>query len=86
MKAVLVAALSLHTDVGANVLVSMVAVTLGSVLVASPRRAARIWGPQRLANLASERRASFVRWYRIFGIVLCLTGVLLAIDSLAFSN
>jgi hypothetical protein len=86
MKAVLVAALSLDTDVAANILVSMVAVALGSVIVASPHRAARIWGAQRLANLAAERRASFIRWYRIFGIVLCLTGVLLAIDSLAFSN
>ena len=52
VKAVLVAALSLDTDVAADVLVSMVAVGLGSVIVASPHRAARIWGAQRLANLA----------------------------------
>jgi len=86
MKAVLVAVLRLDTYVAANVLVSMVAVALGSVLVASPHRAARIWGAQRLANLSAERRASFVCWYRIFGIVLFLAGILLAVDSFAFSN
>ena len=86
MKAVLVAALSLDTDVAANVLVSMVAVALGSVLLASPHRAARIWGAKRFANLTAKRRASFVRWYRIFGIVLFLAGVLLAVDSFGFSN
>lgn len=86
MKAVLVTALSLDTDVAANILVSLVAVALGSVIVASPHRAARSWGAQRLANLAAERRASFVRWYRIFGIVLCLAGVLLEVDSFAFSH
>ena len=86
MKAVVVAALSLDTDVAANILVSTVAVALGSVIVASPHRAARIWGAQRLANLAAERRVSFVRWYRIFGIVLFLAGVLLAVDSFAFSH
>jgi hypothetical protein len=59
---------------------------LGTFVAASPHRAAKIWGSQRLANLAPERRASFVRWYRAFGIILCLSGVLLAVDSIAFSN
>ena len=83
MKTVLVATLSVDTNVAMNVLVSTVAVALGSALVASPHRAARIWGAQRLANLAPERRASFVRWYRVLGICLCLAGVLFAVDSIA---
>jgi len=41
---------------------------------------------QRLANLAPERRASFVRWYRVFGILLCLSGVLISVDSIGFLN
>jgi hypothetical protein len=65
-----------------NLLVSTVTIALGTLVAASPHRAARIWGSQRLANLAPERRASFVRWYRAFGILLCLAGMLLAADSI----
>jgi len=70
----------------ANLLVSIVALALGTFIAASPHRAAKTWGSQRLANLAPERRASFVRWYRAFGVLLCLTGVLLALESIVFSN
>jgi hypothetical protein len=59
---------------------------LGTFVATSPHRAAKIWGSQRLANLAPERRASFVRGYRVFGILLCLAGVLLAVDSIVFSK
>jgi hypothetical protein len=69
-----------------SLLVSTVTLALGTFIAAAPRRAAMIWGSQRLANLAPERRASFVRWYRAFGILLCLAGVLFAIDSIVFSN
>ena len=69
-----------------KLLVSTVTMALGAFVAASPHRAAKIWGSQRLANLAPERRTSFVRGYRVFGILLCLTGVLLAIDSIVFSN
>jgi hypothetical protein len=34
----------------------------------------------------SSATASFVRWYRVFGILLCLAGVLVAVDSIVFSN
>jgi hypothetical protein len=64
-----------------NLLVSTVAVALGTFTAAPPHRAAKIWGSQRLANLAPERRASFVLYYRVFGILLCLAGVLLAAES-----
>ena len=71
---------------GANLLVSIVAMALGTFVAASPHRAARTWGSQRLANLAPERRASFVRLYRIFGLLLLLAGVLLALDSIVSAN
>ena len=69
-----------------NIFVSVIAVALGTFAIISPHRAAKIWGAQRLANLAPEYRASFVRWYRAFGICLCLTGVLYAFDSVLFSS
>jgi hypothetical protein len=68
MKAVLVAPLSSGTLMAANLLVSTVAMALGTFAATSPHRAAKIWGAQRLANLAPERRASFIRWYRVFGM------------------
>jgi hypothetical protein len=65
-----------------NLLMSAVAVALGVFITASPARAARVWGSERLSNLAPERIPSFVRWYRVSGILLCLAGVLLAVDSI----
>ena len=59
---------------------------LGAFAAASPHRAAAIWASQRLANLAPERRASFVRWYRVFGITLSLAGALLLVDCVVFPN
>ena len=70
----------------ANLFVSIAAMALGTFVAASPHRAAKIWGSQRLANLAPARRASFVRWYRVFGIILCLAGALLAVDSIVSSK
>jgi hypothetical protein len=69
-----------------RILVSIVTMALGALVAASPHRAAMIWGSQRLANLAPERRVLFIRWYRAFGILLCLAGVLLAVESIVFSN
>ena len=86
MKAGLVALSIIFVPTAANLLVSTVTLALGTFIAASPHRAAKIWGSQRLANLAPERRALFLRWYRAFGILLCLAGVLFAIDSIVFSN
>jgi hypothetical protein len=69
-----------------NLLVSTVAAALGAFAVVSPCRAAKIWGSQRLRNLTPERRASFVGWYRAFGILLFLGGVLVGVESLMFSQ
>jgi hypothetical protein len=69
--------------VAANLLVSAVAIALGTfvapLLIGQPGFGAR-------NDSAPERRASFVRWYRAFGILLCLAGMLLAVDSIVFSN
>ena len=42
-----------------NVLVSPVAAALGAFAAGFPRRAAQIWGSQRLYNLTPERRPLF---------------------------
>lgn len=86
MKAILVAPLSSGTLTATCVLVSTVTMALGTFVAASPLRAAKIWGSQRLANLAPERRATFVRLYHAFGILLFLVGVLVAVDGIVFSN
>jgi uncharacterized membrane protein HdeD (DUF308 family) len=70
------AALSIFgTLTAADLVVSGFAMTLGAFAAASPRRAVEIWASERLRNMTPERQASFVRWYRVFGIVLFLTGV-----------
>lgn len=86
MKAGLVTLSIIFAPTAANLLVSTVTVALGAFIAASPHQAAKIWGSQRLANLPPERRVSFVRWYRAFGVLLCLAGVLLALDGIVFSN
>ena len=69
-----------------KLLLCTVTLALGVLIAASPHRAAKIWGSQRLASLAPERRALFILRYRAFGILLCLTAVLLAVESVLFSN
>ena len=69
----------------ANLVASAVAVALGAFAAVSPRRAAEIWGSERLRNMTSERQALFVRLWRIFGIFLFAGGVLFA-HSMAFSR
>jgi hypothetical protein len=69
-----------------NLLLSAVAVTLGFFVAASPTRAAEIWGWSHLDKMAPEQRALYLRCYRAFGIILCLGGVLFAVDSMAFSK
>ena len=86
MKAVLIVPLSSGTLTATYLLVSAVAMALGTFAAVSPLRAAKTWGSQRLAELAPERRASLVRWYRAFGILLFRAGVLVAVDGIVFSN
>ena len=67
-----------------NLLVSAVCMALGVFIVVAPRRAATLWASGRLEKLAPPHRASFLRWYRAFGIMLCLTAMLFALDTTAF--
>ena len=63
---------------------SAVAIAIGSFIVASPDRAARIWGSRRLANSTPEHQAVLVGWYRILGICVFFAGVLLAVENIGF--
>lgn len=69
-----------------NLSLSAFAVMLGLFVMTSPTRAAEIWGWSHLNKLAPKQKALYLRWYRTFGIVLCLGGVLFAVDSIAFSQ
>jgi hypothetical protein len=66
-----------------NLLVSAVGTALGVFIMIAPHRAAAIWGSERLEKLAPPHRVLFLRWYRAFGITLCLAAVLFALDTIA---
>ncbi len=78
MEAKLAALLIVGELTAADLVVSVVAVTFGAFAAVSPRRAAEIWASERLRYMTSERQALFVRWCRIFGIILFAGGVLFA--------
>lgn len=64
-----------------NLVVSIVAIALGAFAAASPARAAEIWGSKRLEKLPPQQQVAFLRLYRVFGFLLCLAGLLVAIDN-----
>jgi hypothetical protein len=65
-------------------LLSAAAMVFGAFVVVSPVRAAKIWAAGRLEALEPARRGVFLGWYRVFGIVLFLGGLLSWVDSVAF--
>ena len=69
-----------------NVAVSAVTIVLGVFLSASPARAARIWGSEKLQRLSPAQEIVFVRWFRVLGVLICLGGVLFAIDSIGVAR
>ncbi len=69
-----------------KLLLSAVAVALGAFVATSPAQAAQIWASERLMSLPPQKRASFLRLFRAFGIILCLGGALVAIDSIGWST
>jgi hypothetical protein len=69
-----------------NLSLSALAVMLGLFVMTSPTRAAEIWGWSHLNRLAPKQKTLYLRWYRTFGIVLCLGGMLFALDSITFSQ
>jgi len=64
-----------------DLIVSTVAFALGAFVAASPAHAARIWGSERLDKATPVQRGSLLRWYRVLGVLLCLGGMLLAVDN-----
>ncbi len=68
-----------------NLSLSALAVMLGIFAAAAPSKAVKLWGWRNFDKLAPTQRVLYLRWYRAFGIVLCLGGVFFAIDSVAFS-
>ena len=69
-----------------NLSLSAIAVTFGVFAAAAPGKAVKLWGWSNFDKLTPAQRALYLRWYRAFGIVLCLGGVFFAIDSVAFSR
>jgi hypothetical protein len=59
---------------------------LGAFVAVYPGHAARIWGSEKLDKLAPSKRATFLRWYRVLSVLLCLGGILSAVESIAFPN
>lgn len=64
-----------------KLMVSVVAVAIGSLILAAPDRAAGVWASQRVAKSTPEQRAVLIGWYRVLGISLCLAGILLGVKS-----
>jgi len=69
-----------------NLLLSTAAVALGAFVAVSPARAARIWGSEFLARVTPPQKVWLLRTWRAFGILLCVGGVLSAIDSIGFNK
>ena len=69
-----------------NLAVSVITIILGAFITASPARAAKIWGSEKLEGLTPAQEVVFVRWFRVLGILLCLGGILCAVDSIGFSK
>jgi len=67
-----------------SLLVSAATMALGACIVASPVRAARVWGWKRLNELTPARRALYLRAFRVMGLMIGLTGILFAIDTIWF--
>ena len=69
-----------------NLLPSAFAITFGLFAATSPTRAARIWGWSHFHELPPGKRTWYLRCYRAFGIILCLGGMLFAVDNLMFAK
>ncbi len=66
-----------------RLLPTIAAMALGLFVIAAPAQAASIWGWKQLDTLASKERASYLRLFRVFGVVLFLAGALAALDGIA---
>lgn len=63
-----------------NQLVGTAAIAIGIFFSVMPEQAARIWGRRDLTAMA---QGAVYRWlYRTLGVLLCLGGLLFAVESL----
>ena len=69
-----------------NLSLSALAVAFGVFAATAPTRAAELWGWRHLDKLAPSQRDLYLRWYRAFGVILCVAGIFFAIDSVTFSR
>jgi hypothetical protein len=59
-----------------------ITLAIGLFVVAAPERAAQFWGSERLRKLTPQGRVWYLRWYRAFGVILGLAGILFALYSM----
>jgi hypothetical protein len=62
-----------------NVVVSTVTIATGIFFLVTPERAARVWGRRDLGAMANG--AIYRRLYRTTGFLLCVAGLLFAIET-----
>jgi hypothetical protein len=67
-----------------GVAASILTIAIGVFVAASPGRAANILASGRLEGLPPQGRAIYLRFYRAFGVILCLGGALLCFESMGF--
>jgi hypothetical protein len=67
-------------------LAGFLAAMFGLYAAISPARAARVWGRRDLYRLPPSRQTLYLRWYRAFGVILCLGGILFTLDNFLFSS
>jgi hypothetical protein len=65
-----------------NLFISSMAVALGIFVAAAPTRATKMWGWKQFDQLEPRHRTLYLRWYRVFGLLLGFGGILFALDSL----
>jgi hypothetical protein len=66
-----------------NLLLSVVAMAFGAFVVVWPARAAKILAAGRLDSLEPPQKTLFLRWYRLFGIILLPGGLLSSVYDIA---
>jgi hypothetical protein len=65
-----------------TLLIATIAVAFGAFAAVLPAQATRLWGWKQVDQLEPRNRMLYLRWYRVFGISLGLSGVLLAFGDI----
>ena len=70
----------------ALLMLGLVTTALGIFFAAAPERSARIWGKKRLDALTCAPRTWYLRGFRTLGVLLCLAGLLVSLQSLGLKS